>query len=43
LSPDKVRAIRNDPRRPYRIIAADYGVTRHMIGMVIRGDCWKEV
>lgn len=43
LTPDQVRAIRIDPRRPYRIIAADYGVTRHMIGMIIRGDCWEGV
>jgi len=43
LNADKVRSIRADPRRPYRVIAADYGVTRHMIGMVIRGDCWKDV
>jgi hypothetical protein len=43
LNAEKVRAIRADPRRPYRIIATDYGVTRHMIGMVIRGDCWKDI
>jgi len=43
LDADKVRTIRADPRRPYRIIADEYGVTRHMIGMVIRGDCWKDV
>jgi len=35
-------AIRNDPRRPYRVIAADYGITRHMVGMIIRGDVWRE-
>jgi len=43
LDADKVRAIRADPRRPYRILAAEYGVTRHMIGMVIRGNCWKQI
>ena len=43
LDADKVRAIRADQRRPYRIIADEYGVTRHMIGMIIRRDCWTEV
>ena len=43
LTPDQVRAIRKDPRRPYRLIAADYGVTRHMIGMILRGDAWGEL
>jgi hypothetical protein len=42
LNPEQVRAIRADPRRPYRVIAADYGVTRHLIGMILRGDCWKD-
>lgn len=35
-----------DPRHvsfKYRVIAADYGVSRHMIGMVVRGDAWKDV
>jgi len=27
----------------YRVIAADYGVTRHMVGMIIRGDAWQTV
>ena len=43
LTPDQVRAIRADPRRPYRLIAADYGVTRHMIGMILRRDAWREI
>ena len=43
LDADKVKAIRADPRRPYRIIAEEYGVSRHMIGMVIRRDAWKDV
>jgi hypothetical protein len=43
LTSKQARAIRVDPRRPYRVIAADYGVTRHMVGMIIRGDAWKEV
>jgi hypothetical protein len=43
LTPKQVLAIRHDPRRPYRLIAADYGVTRHMIGMIIRGDVWKDI
>lgn len=38
LTAKQAQAIRVDPRRPYRVIAADYGVTRHMIGMIIRGD-----
>jgi hypothetical protein len=43
LTPDQVRAIRVDTRRPYRVIAADYGVTRHMIGMILRGDAWADL
>ena len=43
LTPAKVKAIRVDPRRPYRVIAADYGVTSHMIGMILRRDAWDEV
>jgi len=42
LTAEQAIAIRNDPRRPYRVIAADYGVTRHMVGMIIRGDAWGE-
>ena len=42
LTYQQAMEIRNDPRRPYRVIAADYGVTRHMIGMIIRGDVWKK-
>jgi len=38
ITSEQARAIRADPRRPYRVIAVDYGVTRHMIGMIIRGD-----
>jgi hypothetical protein len=41
LTSNQVHAIRADPRRPYRLIAVDYGVTRHMIGMIIRGDVWN--
>jgi hypothetical protein len=41
LKAEDAQAIRADPRRPYRLIAADYGVTRHMIGMIIRGDCMR--
>jgi hypothetical protein len=41
LTAEQARAIRVDPRRPYKIIAADYGVTRHMIGMIIRGDTFR--
>lgn len=41
LTAADIRAIRIDPRRPYRIIAADYSVTRHMIGMIIRGNVGK--
>ena len=43
LTPEQAVAIRIDPRRPYRVIAADYGVTRHMVGMIIRGDAWQTV
>ena len=43
LTATDIRSIRNDLRRPYRVIAADYGVTRHMIGMIIRGDAGKSV
>jgi hypothetical protein len=43
LTPKQVRIIRTDPRRPYRLIAADYGVTRRMIGMIIRGDAWRDL
>ena len=42
LTREQAAAIRADPRRPYRVIAADYGVTRHMVGMIIRGDVWRE-
>jgi hypothetical protein len=38
-----VLAIRADPRRPYKVIADDYGVTRHMIGMIIRRDAWPHI
>jgi hypothetical protein len=41
LTREQARTIRNDQRRPYRIIAAEYGVTRHMVGMIIRGDAWQ--
>jgi hypothetical protein len=41
LTREQALAIREDPRRPYRVIAADYGITRHMVGMIIRGDTWK--
>ena len=41
LTKDQAIAIRSDPRRPYRVIAADYGITRHMVGMIIRGDVWR--
>jgi hypothetical protein len=40
LTREQVLAIRADPRRPYRVIAADYGVTRHMIGIILRGQAW---
>jgi hypothetical protein len=40
LTREQARAIRADLRRPYRVIAADYGVTRHMVGMIVRGDVW---
>jgi hypothetical protein len=42
LTKQQANAIRLDPRRPYKVIAADYGVTRHMVGMIIRGDVWKD-
>jgi hypothetical protein len=42
LTAAQALAIRNDPRRPYRTIAADYGITRHMVGMIIRGNVWKD-
>jgi hypothetical protein len=43
LTVEQVRAIRADPRRPQRLIAADYGVNRSMISSIIRGDFWKDV
>jgi hypothetical protein len=42
LTAEDARAIRADPRRPQRIIAADYGVTRSMISYIIRGDSFRD-
>jgi hypothetical protein len=43
LTQDQVHAIRADPRRPYRLIADDYGITRHMVGMILRGVAWNDL
>ena len=39
LNPTQVRQIRDDPR-PQRMIAADYGVSKSLIGNIKRGDNW---
>jgi len=43
LTPEQVRSIRVDPRRPCRIIAADYGVARRTVAAIIRGAMWRDV
>jgi hypothetical protein len=43
LTHEQVRAIRVDPRRPCRIIAADYGVKRHTVAAIIRRALWRGI
>lgn len=40
LSEEQVRAIRRDPRQQ-RVIAAQYGVSKSMIGNIKRGEAWR--
>lgn len=42
LTSDQVRAIRQDDRI-FRVIAADYGVTRTLIGLIKRRSVWRHV
>jgi hypothetical protein len=42
LTAEDAAAIRVDLRRPYRIIAADYGVSSKMIGYILRGQSFRE-
>jgi hypothetical protein len=42
LDEDKVRAIRKD-ERAYRLIAADYGITKAYVGTIKRGAAWQWV
>ena len=43
LTPEQVIAIRKDRRRPYKIIAFDYGVGISCIWDIINGKSWKDV
>jgi hypothetical protein len=43
LTADQARAIRADPRRPYRVIAADYGVSRETIKAIMLRTTWSNV
>jgi hypothetical protein len=42
LTEASVRAIRRDPR-VYRVIAADYGVSKSLVGMIKCRESWKHV
>jgi hypothetical protein len=42
LTEEAVRSIRSDPRRR-STIAAEYGITRHHVGMLKRRDAWKHL
>jgi len=43
LTPEQVRAIRTDPRRPYRMLGAAYGVSRSAIKAIMTGKTWRDV
>lgn len=43
LTPEQVVAIRKDRRRPYKIIAYDYGVSISCIWELIKGYSWKHI
>jgi len=43
LTPEQVQAIREDKRRPYKVIAYDYGVGISCIWDIINGKSWKNV
>lgn len=42
LTPDAVLAIRAE-MRPYRLIAADYGISMSYVGDIRRGIAWKHI
>jgi hypothetical protein len=43
LTPEQVKAIRDDERRPLKIIAYDYGVGISCIWDIINGKSWKHI
>jgi hypothetical protein len=43
ITAEQARAIRSDPRRPYRIIATDYGVTRSTIKAIMLRKTWWHI
>ena len=43
LTVEQVLAIRNDKRRPYKIIAYDYNVGISCIWDIIHGNSWKDL
>lgn len=43
LTNEQVKAIRADKRRPYKVIAFDYGVGISCIWDIINGKSWKDI
>lgn len=43
LTREQIIAIRGDKRRPYKVIAFDYGVGISCIWDIINGKSWKDI